>query len=255
MTNHSEAGVTEQRGVTYTSADGVAIVKLDNPQRLNALDPDDVVQLETAWRRLEESDDRCAALIADGRSFCTGVDVRNPPADVLPAIPGVSAPLTKPVVAAVQGHCIGIGWVLAQACDLIVASEDARLVYPETRIGMSGGVGAGVASRIPHKVAMEFLLLGEAFSAARAYEVGMVNRVVPVGEHADAALTLARRIASGAPMVVSMLKRFADASITRSPAEDAAAVTREARRLAESADAKEGIRAIREKRDPEFTGA
>src|SRR5690606_21447172 len=97
---------------------------------------------------------------------------------------------------------------LVQMCDLCVATENARFSYPEAKLGFAGGLIASLAARMPHKVAMEVMLLGEEIDAERAYQVGFVNKVVPPGQHLPAAEAYARRLAQNAPMVLDMLKDF-----------------------------------------------
>lgn len=244
--------------VDYTSDGGVATIRMNRPDSENAFNDTILEGLIAAWNRYEASDDRCAVLAGVGRSFCAGADSFTPPSDVigglLAAIPWVGVKLSKPVIAAVQGTCLGSGYLLAQSCDMIIAAEDARFSYPETRYGITGGTATGIVSRVPHKVAMEFLLMGEEFTAQRAYEVGMVNRVVPVGDQERVAQEFAAKIADAAPMVVSLLKRYADASTMQSPVVSAIQIQRAVGEVVSSDDRAEGLAALREGRDPKFTG-
>jgi len=242
--------------VTYESSENIAAITLNRPERLNALNSQLVKELEQAWLRFEDSDDRVAILGAAGdRAFSAGADLQDNPMDLYRAIPNVAIPLSKPVIAAVHGHCIGGGYVIAQHCDLIVAAEDTKFMYPEARVGFTGGIAAGVAARVPHKFAMEFLLLGETIDAQHAYEMGMVNRVLPKGKHTELAFAWARRIADSAPLVIQTLKDFADRSLVHSPAEDSARTRRDISLVTDSADRYEGAAAALEKRDPQWIGA
>jgi len=241
--------------VTYRSDDGIAIVTINRPERMNALNEDVIQGLKGAWQRLETSDDRVAVLHAAGdRAFSVGADIRNPPAEMWEGVPSVGVPVTKPIIAALHGWCIGGAYVIVQMCDLVVASETTVFKYPEAQLGFTGGLIASAVARIPHKIAMEFMLLGQDLPATRALEVGMVNRVVPRGTELDAALEWASILKNSAPLVVSTLKRFALETLNRSPAE-AGAVSRE-RLLAvrTSEDGAEGRRAFAEKRTPDFRG-
>jgi len=241
--------------VTYESQDGVAVVTINRPDRMNALNEDVIQGLKSAWQRLESSDDRVAVLHAAGdRAFSVGADIRNPPAEMWEGVPSVGVPVTKPIIAALHGWCIGGAYVIVQMCDLVVASETTIFKYPEAQLGFTGGLIASAVARIPHKIAMEFMLLGQDLPAERAREVGMVNRVVPKGEELAAALEWAGILKHSAPLVVSTLKRFALETLNRSPAE-AGAVSRErllAVRMSE--DGAEGRRAFAEQRTPEFKG-
>lgn len=242
--------------VTYESSENVATITLNRPTKLNALNSDLIKELEEAWVRFEHSDDRVAILTGAGeRAFCAGADLDDNPVDMSRAVPNVARPLSKPVVAAVHGHCIGGGYVLAQHCDLIVAADTTRFLYPEARLGFTGGIAAGIAARVPHKFALEFLLLGETITGQRAYEMGMVNRVLPYGTHLDLAMEWASRLRDSAPLVIQTLKRFADASLVHSPAEVSARTRLGLSTVNESADRNEGAAAALEKREPSWVGA
>jgi enoyl-CoA hydratase/carnithine racemase len=135
-----------------------------------------------------------------------------------------------------------------------VAADTARFRYPEAQLGFTGGLIASAVARIPHKVAREFMLLGQDFSADRAGEAGMVNRVVPAGTELDAALEWAAILRDSAPLVVETIKRFADETLNQSPAEAAAIARDQLLTVRESADGAEGRAAFRDKRTPKFTG-
>ena len=169
-------------------------------------------------------------------------------------VPGVGVVTNKPIIAAVQGFCVGGAYILVQMCDLVVAADNTRFRYPEAQVGFTGGLIAGCAAKIPHKVAMEFMLLGQDLSAERAYEVGMVNKVVPLGSQLEAALEYARILERSAPLVVSTIKQFVADTVPRGPAETAA-LTRDALlTVRDSEDGAEGRKAFGEKRTPNFVG-
>ena len=162
-----------------------------------------------------------AVLTATGdESFTVGADLNDIPHDLWRAVPGIGVEIEKPIVGAVAGWVVvGGGLVLANQCDLLVAADNATFLYPEAKVGFSGGLISSLAARIPHKIAMEVLLVGEALSAQRAYEVGFVNRIVPVGEQREAALDYARKLAANAPLVVQLLKRFVGRTLPKGPSE------------------------------------
>ena len=243
-----------EAAVLYESRDAVAIITLNRPAKRNAINEEMAVALREAWVRFEQGADRAAVLTHAGEHFTGGADITQPPLDFPACVPNVGVKLTKPVVAAVGGWAVGGGVVAVQMCDLCVADETARFMFPEAKVGFTGAVIAGLAARIPHKVAMELMLLGDAITAQRMYDVGFVNRVVPAGTHREAALEYARRLADNAPLVLQLLREFVSEVIPRGPAE-ASAVSRFAvARVRASADAQEGRASFREKRKPRFTG-
>lgn len=241
--------------VQYESRDGVAIITIDRPDRLNALDEGVIQGLAAAWRRLEAGDDRVAVLHAAGdRAFSVGADVKSPPKEMWQGVPSVGVPVSKPVIAAVHGWCIGGAYVIVQMCDLVVAADNTRFKYPEAQLGFTGGLIASAVARVPHKIAMEFMLLGQDLSAERAREAGMVNRVVPAGSELDAALEWAQVLRHSAPLVVTTLKRFSLETLNRSPAEAAAIAREQLLTVRDSDDGAEGRRAFADKRTPAFRG-
>lgn len=234
---------------------GIALVTIDRADRMNALNEAVIQGLRAAWQRFAASEERVAILTATGdRAFSVGADIKDAPREMWQGVPSVGVPLDKPVIAAVHGWCIGGAYCIVQMCDLVVAAQSTRFKYPEAQVGFTGGLIASAAARLPHKVAMEFILLGEDLGAERAYEIGMVNRVVPDGRQVATALEWARILTRSAPLVVTTLKRFTQETLNKSPAE-AAAIARE-RLLAvrDSEDGAEGRRAFAEKRPPEFKG-
>jgi len=244
--------------VTYTSKDMIATIAINRPEKLNALSNDVVAQIRDAFIRLRDSDDRCAIVTGTGeRAFSVGADLTDPPSDpeLWECMPGVGVDVDKPIIAAVNGYCVGGAYVLVQFCDMAIADETADFLYPEAQVGFCGGLIAGCAARIPYKIAMEFMLSGKHFSAQRAYEVGMVNKVVPKGKHIEAAMEYAEIFRDSAPLVMSTLKRFIRNEVMpRGPSEQAALARRDLLAITRSEDQKEGGRAFKEKRKPVFKG-
>ena len=182
--------------VTYTSHDHVATITINRADRMNALNEEVILGLQAAWRRLEDSDDRVGVLTAAGdKAFSVGADVKDAPKEMWQGVPSIGTQTSKPVIAAVKGWCIGGSYVIVQMCDLVVAADNTRFKYPEAQLGFTGGLIASAVARIPHKVAMEFMLLGEDFDAHRALAAGMVNKVVPTGEEEEQAHAWARMLA------------------------------------------------------------
>lgn len=242
--------------VRYESEDGIAVITIDRPAKRNALSVELCRQLYEAWRRFDASDsERVAILTATGDEvFTAGADLKEPPPKFWQAVPNVGVPLEKPVIAAVAGLVIGGGVAMVAMADLCVAAENARFVYPEAKLGIAAGMITAVAGRIPHKIALELMMLGDPLTAERAYQIGLVNRVVPVGQQLDAARQMAATLAAGAPLVLRMFKRMVAETLPRSPVETMYAAQRRIEEILQSEDAKEGVAAFKEKRRPRFKG-
>lgn len=246
--------MTEQV-VSYTSSGHVATITMLRTKQRNALNNALCSGLREAWLRFRDSDDRVAVLAsANADYYSVGADVKDLPANMWHAVPGLGVELDKPVIAATSGWVVGGGFILAQMADMCVASETTQFVYPEAKIGITAGAASSVAVRMPHKIAMEFLLVGDPMPARRAYEIGFVNQVVPANQHVTAAQALAGRIAENAPLVVTALKALVRDAMPKGPLERVADARRILDPVRESADVKEGVAAFKEKRKPKFTG-
>ncbi len=240
--------------VTYESKDDIAIITLNRPEKLNALSVDLGEELRAAWQRFQAGSDRVAILAsATPRAFTVGADLTHPP-EIWRFTPSVGVEVDKPIIAAVDGYCVGGGVVLIQFADLCVAADTAVFSYPEAKVGVTGGLISSLAARIPHKIAMEFVLYASDLTAQRAYEVGMVNKVVPADQLMDAAMDYANTLKQHAPMVLSTLKRFVGEVINKGPSERAGIARRSTEAILDSDDRNEGIASFKEKRAPEFKG-
>src|SRR5690348_610641 len=186
----------------------ISVIAIDRPEKLNAINKAVAIELQEAFTAFDRSGQRVAILTGrGGRAFSAGADVTDLP-ELWRCVPTVGIATDKPIIAAVSGWCIGGGLVMAMMCDLLVAAETARFSYPEGKVGITGGMIAALAARIPHKVAMELMLVGEPISAARAYEVGLANRVVAAGDEVEEAVGLAGKIVELAPLALGTMKRF-----------------------------------------------
>jgi enoyl-CoA hydratase len=241
--------------VTVETRGPVSVIAINRPEKLNAINKAVAIELQQAFAEFDRSEQRVAVLAgAGGKAFSAGADVTDLP-ELWRCVPTVGIVTEKPIVAAVGGWCIGGGLVMAMMCDLLVAADTARFSYPEGKVGITGGMIAALASRIPHKIAMELMLLGEPISAQRAYEAGFANRVVPAGTEIEAAVEMAEKIVDLAPLALATMKRFVnDHVLPKGPAELAARFGAELASVRNSEDAAEGVRAFRERRKPRYLG-
>jgi len=233
----------------------VSVVRINRPEKLNAISSAVAVELQQAMQAFDAADDqRVAVLSAAGeRAFTAGADVSDLP-ELWRCIPGVGFSTDKPVIAATSGWCVGGGLVIVMMADLLVSAESTMFYYPEAKLGTTGGIISSLVTRMPHHLAMEMMLLGTKVSARRAYEVGFVNRVVPDGQHEDEALRMAEELLNHAPLVMGTLKRLVSEIIPTGPVERMVATSRAIARVRGSEDMQEGIRAYKEKRKPDFRG-
>lgn len=248
-----------------TERDGadVWVVTLDRPEVRNAIDAPTARLLERAVDDAEADDTvRAIVLTGAGGSFCAGMDLAGANRGEFPVTErrgplGLTAePPTKPTVAAVEGSALAGVFELALCADLVVASEDATFGLPEVKRGLVAAAGGlwRAAVRLPRAVALELALVGEPLPAARLAELGLVNRVVPSGSTLTEAIDLAHRIAANAPLSVRVGKDIVDAAPRWDPDEAFGLQSELASPVLLSDDAKEGVAAFADKREPQWTG-
>lgn len=258
--------------------DGVMVLTMNRPGARNALSPQMLVLMAEAWHEYRDNSDLRVAILtgAGDEDFCAGGDLKL----TMPLITGArqaeddwdhrlmgdltlftdailrNFELYKPVICAVNGRALGGGTEIMQATDLRVASDNAVFGTPEARVGLLPGGGSltRLARQVPWARAMEILMLGEPFDAATALDMGLLNYVVPRGAALKRALELAAVLADCGPLAVQKIKE----GILRSsglPLADAFKIEDEvSMAVMTSKDAREGPRAFKEKRKPEFTG-
>lgn len=254
--------------VTRERRGHVLLLGLNRPSKLNAFNLAMLRELADAFTDYEnDSELWCAVLHAHGKSFTAGLDL----AEVGPAVregshlfpEGKIDPLglhgkarTKPVVMAVQGHCLTIGIELALAMDIRIAADDTKFGQIEINRGIFPFGGATL--RLPQIAgwgnAMRWLLTGDRFDAAEALRIGLVQEVVPAGQQLERAVALAETVAKQAPLGVQATIASSRLMLEKSFGEAADALVPEARKLMQSEDAAEGLRSFVERRDAKFSG-
>ena len=249
--------------VLYERDGGVAWITINRPDARNALNQATRDGLFAAFARFDADSEATVGVLtgAGEAAFCAGGDLKEmadvqlkvPPHDFVPHL-GYNVHTAKPVLAAVNGHALAGGFLLAQMCDLVIAADHAQFGITEARWGRGAPWAAPLPWLIPPRVALELLMTAEPISAQRAYEVGLVNRVVPIGELRDTTQAMAQKIAGNAPLSVRAGKAMVYEAAERGRSGGFAAGDRfyEAAYLSE--DAQEGPRAFREKRPPQWKG-
>ncbi len=241
--------------VTIEQHGKVSLFTINRPEKHNAICKETALALQAGFAEFEASDQRVAVITGAGdKAFSAGADVSNLP-ELWRCIPTVGIQTDKPIIAATAGWVVGGSLVLHMMCDLAIAADNSKFSYPEAKLGFTGGMIAGLAGRIAHKVAMDVILCGEILDAQRAYEVGLVNRVVPAGQQVVAALEKAEKLSRASPLVLQTLKRFVNRDVlAHGPSETMARAMSELNVVRESRDQQEGMMAFREKREPVYTG-
>ena len=254
--------------IDVTVDDGICTIVINRPERMNAMDAEHYRLLSQAWCRVRDDNAIRVAIVtgAGEKSFSTGADIKS----FLTGPPGFDEmwltqrdqllnrglEVWKPVIAAVNGYCLGGGMTLMLATDIRVASENATFSLAEVKRGVIPGNGGTQRAlcQLPHAIAMEMLLTGDAIDAATAARWGLVNRVVPRERLIDTALDYARRIAANAPLAVQAAKELALRSRDMDLATGLRVEQLVNRLLMATEDAQEGPAAFAAKRPAAFKG-
>ena len=243
--------------------DGVLTMTINRPAQKNAVNHEVAEQLASALQTLDGDPGLLAGVLTGaGGTFCAGMDLKAFVRGELPVLPGrgfgglTRATVKKPLVAAVEGWALGGGFELALACDLIVASQDARFGFPEVTRGLVPSEGGLIRlpHHLPYHMAARVLLTGEPLPAAVAHQYGLVSDLTPAGQALQAARELARRIAQNAPLALAAVKNVLRAG---QGLDDSAAFARQDELIAglpSSEDAREGATAFAENRRPVWRG-
>ena len=246
--------------------DGVATITINRPEKLNALDDEHYRELSEAWRHVRDDPSVRVAIVtgAGTRAFTAGADLtgRSQPQAYefwltqQDQLLNRGLEVWKPVIAAVNGHCLGGGMTLLLAADIRIAADHATFGMPEVRRGLlpANGGTQRILEQLPHAVAMEMLLTGDPVDAETALRWGLVNQVVPGEQVLEMALGYARRIAANAPLAVQAAKEMALRARDLPRSEGLRLEQAMQRVLRQTNDAREGAAAFAEKRPATFTG-
>jgi E-phenylitaconyl-CoA hydratase len=244
--------------VLYEVKDQIAYITMNRPDKLNALNNEMVSELNKTWDRFESDPEAKVAILSGaGRAFCAGADITPgalEPGTVRKCFPVNGIQVLKPIIGAVHGLAMGAGSSLAiRGCDLTVAAGDAQFGFPEGRAGRVGGI-IEYHPYMTFKQSMEFYLLGAWFDAQKAYEVGLVNKVVSRAELMGTAREWAERLNKLAPLSLRIIKY----GMYKTMDTPVAQADREYKKFVQpqfdSEDFKEGAKAFQEKREPLFKG-
>jgi len=246
-------------------ADGIATLTLNRPDKRNAMNSALLDGLRRQFDELEDDRDvRVVVVRGAGTAFCSGMDLNELSRRQAEADPetGVTAVLQRiersrhPTIAMVHGDAFAGGCELALHCDLRVAAEAARFAMPLARLGIvvPFPLGQKLLEIVGPAAAREILLTARPFDARRAFEIGMVHRVVPPAEIEATTYEMARAIAGNAPLSLAGMKAMIQRAISQREGIDHADLDAMVTRARKSADAREGVRAMLEKRRPQFHG-
>jgi enoyl-CoA hydratase len=243
--------------------DAVLVITINRPHARNAVNRAVALAMTAALDELDDDPSLMVGIITGaGGSFCSGMDLKAFVNGERPEIDGrgfaglTERPPRKPVIAAVEGYALAGGCEMVLACDLVVASTDARFGIPEVTRGLVAGAGGLIRlpQKIPKQIALEYALTGQHFTATDARSWGLVNRLSSPGQALEEAIALARLIMANGPLAVQMTKRIMSESAAWPPEE----VWDRQRDLVEwtlaTDDAKEGATAFAEKRPPRWQG-
>ncbi len=246
--------------------DGYALVRLNRPEALNALNSQLMGDLSAFLDAVEHDDSvRCIVLTGSDKAFAAGADIKEMSSKSYAEMftenffAGVSDRISrfrKPIIAAVSGYALGGGCELAMLCDFILASESAKFGQPEINLGVAPGIGGSqrLTRYVGKSKAMDMILTGRMMDAAEAERAGLVSRVFPIDKLVEEARAIAAKIAFQSPLAVMMNKEMVDAAYETTLTQGVRFERRLFHSLFAFDDQKEGMSAFVEKRKPEFKG-
>lgn len=238
----------------------VAVIRIDRPEKRNAIDAVTTRELDEALNRFEDDDEIwVGVLTGTPELFCAGTDIVSSsggPTERGGKYGLVRRSRTKPLIAAVEGLALGGGFEVAMACDLVVASDAASFGLPETMRGLVATSGALLRAMrcLPLNVARELLITGARLDARRAYDIGFVNRLADQGAAVESALAMAEEICAASPAAVRATLQALEEQWAEADDTGWAATARAQERIESGPDYQEGLAAFAEKRAPRWSG-
>ncbi|MFW2380856.1 MAG: crotonase/enoyl-CoA hydratase family protein [Acidimicrobiales bacterium] len=250
---------TEQAVLTEVR-DRVLLITLNRPEAMNSINGALTDGLVAAIEQLDSDPALTVGILTgSGRGFSAGMDLKAfaRGEDLGPMMNFIRNGSRKPLIGAIEGFALAGGLELALTCDLLVASEGAKLGIPEVGVGLFAAAGGllRLPSRVGHGRAMEMALTAEPIRAEEAFSLGMVARLCPKGQAVETAMELAERIAQNAPLAVAASKQLINLGRGLTDDEFYEAQKEHSRLVFTSKDAQEGPRAFAEKRSPNWTGS
>ncbi|MFZ7111420.1 MAG: enoyl-CoA hydratase/isomerase family protein [Desulfatiglandales bacterium] len=251
----------------YTKKNRIAIFRINRPEAMGAMNVEGMQQFQDALYDFRDDDDLWVGIITGtgDKVFSAGVDIN----DYLPLVQRTTdkkwqrptavirtLDIWKPLIAANNGLTIGGGLEISLACDIMIASENARFGLPEVKVGLCPGGGGTqrLPRTIPVRLAAEMLFTGKTIDAAEAYRIGLVNKVVPLDRLMDEAIKMAEAICEAGPLAVRCAKECMLRGLSMSLEEGLRMEDDLQTSIMSTRDFKEGVTAFREKRKPEFQG-
>ena len=249
--------------VLVSTEDGVMTITINRPKAKNAINLEVAQGIATAMEELDSSDEiRVAVLTGADNTFCSGMDLRAFVSGEVPFVAGrgfaglVEQPPKKPLIGAVEGFALAGGFEIALCCDILVAADNSKFGLPEVKRGLAAGAGGLMRApkQMPPRVAMEMVLTGDFIDARRAYELGLINRIVEPGKALGEALKVAQAISANGPLAVAVSKQVMVESADWTASEAFAKQAPLIMPVHTSEDAKEGAMAFAQKRAPQWKG-
>ena len=249
----------------YEQSNRIGVIKINRPSALNALNSDVIRELDELLEKIKANQETSVLIIGSSENFAAGADIKNMMELTSEQAKEFSfsntfdklTTLEIPTIAAIEGFALGGGLELALACDLRIASKNAKLGFPEIKLGIMPGAGGTV--RGPRLLgaarAKELIFLGEMIGADKAEQIGLVNMVVESGNVMDSALEWAVKLCAKSPVALKVAKKAIQGGLDEPNLEQAISLERDLwAGMFETDDQKEGMRAFIEKRKPVYQG-